>query len=239
MCKKQPKGDDMWEPPKKKRKLLPSKDNFIAPPPLRRSTRRKKGKPVNSLDAYLFGKPKYESCTDFKAGGKHSSFKLGPNSVSSMGSDADSKLPKGITDAKNEYSIEFVAGHLLNADFYGVGKNYKNLTILTPKGNSNHKSFDGPIKIAAMYLRKVYKTLYNNYFDITQLNLGIQVDVSVSDIKWSLHPPRKYITQFLICSAKIDGQLTEEQSTLVKSDYQKMKNQIDKANLHSRIENLP
>ncbi|MEQ9405970.1 MAG: hypothetical protein RIM99_20430 [Cyclobacteriaceae bacterium] len=192
-----------------------------------RTLRRRRGAKVSSLSVYMFGYPDYNGTT--YGGGTHSSFILGPNSYVVRGTDADSKKPGVIEKAREDLGIPFVAGHLLNADFQGDGTISKNLTALSPSGNGNHKGFDNPIKEAAGLLRRIYDVLYQEGVDITDVGLGISLDIKVSGGKWSNVTPGKYITKALTCTAKVHGKLSAAQMRIVGDLYEVMVEKIGEA----------
>lgn len=121
------------------------------------------------------------------AGGKKSEVVLGPTGAwLNAKSDADSSLPSGIRAARNRYPQSYLkAGHLLNAQFGGDGKNANNLTILSATGNSNHKAFDEPIKRALTVLKEAFKTMWEDGINIQTIEIGIEVIVKVNtDQPW-------------------------------------------------------
>ena len=174
-----------------------------------RPARRQRVK-VEDCAEFLAG-PSYTRSATRGAGGVYSYAVLGPNGYSSRGTDADSSLPRAIKDARRTYDIRFVAGHLLNADFGGDGKDAKNLTILTPGANSSMKAFDNPIKNAMANLYNVYKELSRLYLPIDRLQYGIEIKVSTSgpDHVWdSTSYPAECISSYIHTSAKVLGEST-------------------------------
>ncbi|MFK0118467.1 DUF4157 domain-containing protein [Streptomyces sp. NPDC090994] len=158
---------------------------------------------VDNLPSYIV-RPSY-TMTKAKRGGEWSTATLGPNGYFGMGTDANSNLPSSINKARRTYSIAFKAGHLLNADFGGTGRDAANLTILTPTANRLHQSFDNPVKNAVYMLRRVYELMADMYLPVDRLDYGVSVSVRVSDTKWDAHSPGKYITTQLYCDAGVTG----------------------------------
>ncbi|WP_405616635.1 DUF4157 domain-containing protein [Streptomyces sp. NBC_00076] len=167
------------------------------------STRRGRVR-VESLPLFISA-PEYTRASPRAAGGAMSKAILGPRSLFGMGTDADSRLPAAIDDARDKYNIPFIAGHLLNADFGGDGTAAANLTILTPRANSAHKRFDNPVKVAVGYLKDVYEHLSRLYVPIDRLGYGIAVKVGVSgpSYVWSSKYPGNCISQYLSCEARV------------------------------------
>lgn len=167
------------------------------------STRRARVR-VESLPLFVSA-PEYTRGSPRGAGGAMSKAILGPRSLFGMGTDADSRLPAAIDDARSHYRIPFIAGHLLNADFGGDGTAAANLTILTPRANSAHKRFDNPIKTAVGYLKNVYEHLSRLYVPIDRLSYGIAVKIGVSgpSYVWDSRYPGNCISQYLSCEARV------------------------------------
>jgi hypothetical protein len=177
--------------------------------PLKRppSSRKKvKVDPLSVLPTHFDG-PHYRIDANWHshAGGSHSSAILGPNSLRGMGTDAKSNLPKAIGKARKVYPLDFFkAGHLLNADFYGDGKDSKNLTILNAVANTRMQSFDNRIKEAVQGLAALYTTLAREVkIDISPIRFGVFIDVKVASEKWGDNYPDNCIAKKLSCSASI------------------------------------
>lgn len=155
-----------------------------------------------------FAGPRYEAATDHLwAGGKHSSATLGPGCLLSANSDADPDLPRAIAKAREEYpGLSFKAGHLLNAELGGDGKDAANITILTATANSSHRAFDNPIKKAVAELRKAYVAMGRLGIDVTTLNYGIQVDIEIDDDRWGDDFPDNCIAEGLNCTAGVSNE---------------------------------
>ncbi|MGW0708012.1 eCIS core domain-containing protein [Streptomyces sp. NPDC002643] len=172
---------------------------------LDRPTRRRRVDVAGLPD--FFELPSYTRSRTRGAGGTRSHAVLGPNGYSSRGTDADSTLPPAIVQARRDYGIRFIAGHLLNSDFGGSGTDSKNLTILTPGANSRMKGFDDPVKVAAETLRKVYVGLSRLYCPVDLLAYGIEIEVSTSgpEYVWDDSYPGNCISQFVHCRAGVIG----------------------------------
>lgn len=184
-------------------------ENPETKPEPRRSKRQKKNH-LQQVPKY-FKDPCYTWERNRNAGGKKSTAILGPNSLSGMGTDANSKLPSGIEKARGKYKqCFFKAGHLLNADFGGDGKDGRNLTILTATANTFMTSFDNNIKKAVEKLEKLYESVVNNLFsneyNLAKLKYGIQVTIEVSEEKWGAQIPDSYIAKSVKCKAEITGE---------------------------------
>ena len=122
-----------------------------------------------------------------------------------MGSDAKSTLPQAIVSARAAHGIVFKAGHLLNADFFGNGEDSSNLTILTPSANTSMTAFDNPIKSAVAELERLYLLLSHNRVEISQIEYGITVTITVSAGKWGRAYPNNCIATRVTCEAEISG----------------------------------
>ena len=142
---------------------------------------------IQGKDYISGGLPNYTYSGIAGAGGRLSTAMLGPTgSYLSSNSNANPNLPSYIVAARQKFPNSFLkAGHLLNEQFGGDGQNANNLTILSATGNSNHKKFDEPVKIALMDLRKAYEILWKDGIDPQKINLGIRVSVAVdTDDPW-------------------------------------------------------
>ncbi len=212
----------------------------------RQSTRKTKNNiNVQSLPCHIEA-PSYKR-ESIMTGGKYSKAILGPNSLLSRNTDADQKLPKGIVSARNKYpKANFKAGHLLNAVFFGDGKDSKNLTILTHSANVQMNSFDGSIKEAVRQLKIIYEKLSSNCVDIRKLKYGIKVEISPSAKKWGTEPPDSYITESVSCKATVAGDnnvaallngLSPRDSQEAKKIMGIIKVQVSKANSKGNINN--
>lgn len=169
-------------------------------------SRRPQRQRVRDLPLFISG-PRYALSSTRGAGGARSRAILGPNSLFGMGSDANARLPHAIDAARDRHNYPFIAGHLLNADFGGTGRDSCNLTILTPTANSAMKNFDNPVKAAVTQLRQVYEYLADLYLPIDRLDYGIEVEISVSgpEYVWGRSHPDNCISQFIRCGAWLRG----------------------------------
>lgn len=166
---------------------------------------RRAANPLEALPI-LFSRPPYQPETSHaRAGGKHSSALLGPNSNAYEKSDADSKKPGAIIAARQRHNHTFKAGHLLNAIFGGDGKDPKNLTILTSSANGAMRGFDENIKRAVEDLRRLYLSFHDSGIDIKPVRYGIKVDIRVSDDKWGADYPDNCIANWVFCTAAKQG----------------------------------
>ncbi len=147
--------------------------------------------------------PSYMGCDDVGCGGRHSSAILGPNCLLSTNSDADPSLPTSIIAARAKYDHVFKAGHLLNAQFGGDGKNRENLMILTSSANVQFNAFDNCVKNALNELKHIYEFLCKNYVNMKLITLGIKVDITASHDMWGASMPEKHIHKGATLSAKI------------------------------------
>lgn len=162
----------------------------------------------------------YEAADDRRAGGKHSTITLGPGGFVDQNTDADSSLPSAIVKAREEYDIDFKAGHLLNATFGGNGKLAKNLTILTPGANKINQTFDNRIKEAVAALYKAYVAMNALGVKVTDLGYGIALDISTLDTYWDDDYPGNCISNGLICTAEVveEPDLDELLDTIKEND---------------------
>jgi len=208
---------------------------------------------VRDLPHYI-SDPTYTRATRREAGGEMSRATLGPNSYFGMGTDADSRLPPAIDDARAAYGIPFIAGHLLNADFGGHGRTSANLTILTPRANSAMKRFDDPVKQAVYYLKDIYELLSRLYVPIDRLQYGIAVKIGVSGPShvWDRRYPGNCISQYITCDARLRRESDvdvyydrrdphDRQTEAVWRDVRRLmaavRSLVDQANEHDLIDN--
>lgn len=203
--------------------------------------RRRAKIPVEKAPAF-FEWPTYTCADNSSAGGKYSRAVLGPNGIVAIGNKADPNLPLGIRAAGRAYEREhFVAGHLLNGEFGGSGKDSDNLTILSSSGNGNHKKFDNNIKLAIQMLKKIYEVLSANHVDIGKVTYGVEVSVRVSDGKWDTTGYGALICKELICGYKIYGDLKPYEASEFWDDVDKYNKKMEaflKKSVRERIFNL-
>lgn len=102
---------------------------------------------------------------DTYRGSKSSSSTLYPHhtaTASGVGTDANSRVPKALAELQDDnfFNDTFVSGHVMNADFGGIGSNAGNQTILTSDANSAHKNgWESPVKKAQYYMSMVVRNL--------------------------------------------------------------------------------
>lgn len=153
------------------------------------------------------GEPDYHWASDKRAGGCDSSAILSPRGFTGGGSDANPNKPAAMKAARKRYGThQVVAGHLLNADFGGKGKDSDNLTILSAKGNSNHKEFDEPLKKAGAQLKEAYRTVLADgcIEDFSTVKMGIKISVKTGRGTWGTTYPDNCIFNELICQASLE-----------------------------------
>ena len=130
------------------------------------------------------------------AGSKLVTAHLGPDSFSPRANDANARLPPGIRAARAKYpKCSFKAGHMLNCNLGGNGKDSRNLTILRASANTAMTKRDNALARACQHLRKMYEALHAARADAAQLSCCIAVRISVGKTKWGDAPPDSYITQ--------------------------------------------
>lgn len=157
-----------------------------------------------------------------------------------MGSDANSSLPQAITAARAKHGIDFKAGHLLNADFFGDGQDSQNLTILTPSANSSMRGFDNSIKEAVRLLLTLYEALHGLGVDTTPLRYGIRITITVSAAKWGSDYPDNCIANKVKGAAAISGDLgalTPEQDARIDRIRTAITTLVERANAAGAINN--
>lgn len=181
--------------------------------PKRQSTRVSrppKDKWVQSLGEKKAEGPKYSKESDADAGSREVTAKLTPASLTGMGTDADPNLPKGIKKARAEpgwdAKYHFKAGHMLNADLGGDGKNPANMTILTSSANTAMTKYDNKLKQAVEALEKAYEAFYDAKASEDKIKeMYIEVKISASSDKWGKTPPHSYIAKKIDISAEFKG----------------------------------
>jgi hypothetical protein len=193
-----------------KEKISDLRDEVVAE---KRKSARTTRKPIEAIIAAKrhFAGPGYTPADNKGAGGKHSWATLGPGCTAGLGSDSQADKPGAIVRARREYNIDFISGHLLNADFDGDGKDSANLTILTSAANGSHKGFDGPVLKAVGILASAYKSLYGLGMDVDALKYGIKVAIDTLEEVWSDDYPGTCISAGLSCSAEVVGRPTGDE----------------------------
>lgn len=194
-----PDGEDK-KPEKENRKR-----RLDDPPEGEASGKRRKASSVRKAPQFFKG-PDYTNCGP-KCGGKLSTAVLGPNAYLNVNTDADSKMPFGITKAKEDYpECNFKAGHLLNATFGGNGKDPNNLIILTASANGQCNKFDNKVKQALAELYAFYDKLCDYYADISPVKFGILVKVKVYPATWGDEEPECWIhNSFCMSASTVDS----------------------------------
>ena len=136
--------------------------------------------------------------TDDYRGCKDSSSVLRPHhsiTASGLGSDANPGVPDALADLQKDkfFKDTFVSGHVMNADFGGVGVDPGNQTILTSAANSAHKNgWESPVKKAQYFMTLVVKFLRAFELDGTKTgivdgiesNWRIELNGVVADQSW-------------------------------------------------------
>jgi len=127
------------------------------------------------------------------------------------GTDADPKIPAALPVAGPIFPGEiFISGHVINAEFGGLGNDPGNQTILTSGANSQHH-FDEHVKAAWWQMTKAWEELSRFAIDSTgdtymtdlQKNWAIHVVGVVDDSSWY----DKYISDPLL---KTDATVTKK-----------------------------
>lgn len=114
---------------------------------------------------------------------------------SGLGTDAKPNVPKALADLQGDkfFKDTFVSGHVMNADFGGVGNDPGNQTILTSAANSAHKNgWEKPVKKAQYFMTLVVKFLRAFKLDATKTsivdgiesNWRIELSGVVEDQSW-------------------------------------------------------
>jgi hypothetical protein len=151
--------------------------------------------------------PKYTPASKPDAGGCHSFAVLGPDAVRSTNTDADPNVLLALARAIDTFGSKygFKAGHLLNAELGGDGRDPANLTILTSSANRENTSFDNALKMAVDSLRKAYEAISKLGINLEALKYGIQVDIKTLDATWTDTYPGNCISNGLVCSAVVQN----------------------------------
>ncbi|MEH2277910.1 MAG: hypothetical protein V7K40_24780 [Nostoc sp.] len=139
-------------------------------------------------------------------GGVESRAKIGPQ-INRSGSVVESgEAPKAVSLMQKKTGKTFVAGHLVNAEFWGVGR-LENLTTLSARGNSNHKKFDEKVKVGCHYLEKAYKAAHEDGVDLERTELPVieeRVRVERGDgMLWGTTLPESAVSKELDCEAEL------------------------------------
>jgi hypothetical protein len=136
---------------------------------------------------------------------------------SGLGTDAKPDVPKALADLQSDnfFKDTFISGHVMNADFGGVGLNAGNQTILTSAANSAHKSgWESPVKKAQYFMTLVVKFL--RAFKLDGAKTGI-VDGIESKWRIELSGVVEDESWWDVLSAVDQGTLTPAQEKIAKS----------------------
>lgn len=153
-------------------------------------------------------------------GCKRSSSTLRPHhsvTGSGLGTDADAGVPAALADLQkdNFFADGFVSGHVMNADFGGVGSNPGNQTILTDMANSVHKGgWEAPVKKAQYFMTLAVKNLRafeldtakESIVDTIESTWRIELSGVVADQSW-----------WDVLDTADQGTLTPDQEEIAKS----------------------
>jgi hypothetical protein len=139
----------------------------------------------------------------FARGGRKATVILGPAGVFSKNSNARStgSLP-ALGPVRATYQGDFVAGHLLNADFGGVGTQ-ENITVLTDSANGSMNTFDNRIRQAVNALKHAYVGMNNLGIEVDDLTYGIEVEITVGNDTWDDDHPGDLIANEVTCTASV------------------------------------
>ncbi len=128
------------------------------------------------------------------AGSRFVLARLGPDLFMPRANDANARLPSAIRAARAKYpKCHFKAGHMLNCNLGGNGKNPKNLTILRGTANTSMTKHDNAIARACQHLRSLYEALHTARVDAAALSCCISVRIAVSKVKWGKEAPDSHI----------------------------------------------
>jgi hypothetical protein len=183
-------------PPKRKSDDLDPKNVLDADK--KRKSRPPLATAIDGLPAY-WEDPTHTAHPKAVAGALKMEVVLGPNACNPRANDAASNLPKAIAAARTKYpKCKFKAGHVLNCDLGGDGKNAKNLTILSSSGNTSMTLPDNALKRAANALKKVYEAIYGSDVaidgeELKTIKYGIELKITVSTATWGDEEPDCYI----------------------------------------------
>lgn len=131
----------------------------------------------------------------------------------------------------------FKAGHLLNADLGGDGKDPGNMTILTARANSQMTAFDNNVKYVLAVLHNLYKEMHQQE-DVSTWTYGIEVKISVSAEKWGMAYPDNCIAQSLTATVAPYGQASAfPNGTRAHTLHQTFLKYINFANANGTISN--
>lgn len=153
-------------------------------------------------------------------GCKDSSSVLRPHHTitgSGLGTDAKPNVPKALADLQknNFFGDTFVSGHVMNADFGGVGSDAGNQTILTSAANTAHKGgWESPVKKAQYFMTLVIKALRS--FALGGTGTGIVDDIE-SNWRIELNGVVEAQSWWDVLSVTDQGSLTPAEAKVAKS----------------------
>jgi hypothetical protein len=153
-------------------------------------------------------------------GCKDSSSVLRPHHTitgSGLGTDAKPNVPKALADLQkaNFFDDTFVSGHVMNADFGGVGTDPGNQTILTSGANSVHKGgWETPVKKAQYFMTLVIRAL--RCFALDSTGTGVVDDIE-SNWRIALRGVVRDQSWWDVLSVTDRGTLTSAQAKIAKS----------------------
>lgn len=142
----------------------------------------------------------------YARGGRKVTVVLGPAGVFSKNSNARSTGSlAALGPVRSTYDGDFVAGHLLNADFGGVGTQ-ENITVLTDSANTSMNTFDNRIRQAVNALKHAYVGMNNLGIDVHDLTYGIEVEITVGNDTWDDDHPGDLIANEVTCTASVQDE---------------------------------
>lgn len=131
------------------------------------------------------------------------------------GTDAKSVFPDAITDVRlriDDAKYSWKSGHVINADFGGVGTSNDNMTCLTSSANKAQQAFDNHVKDARSSLHQVYSALrlaFQQGDSLKKLGYGIKVEIEMSDEAWGDKYPWNCVSTSMSLEATIVGEPAE------------------------------
>lgn len=184
------------------------------------------------------------SFAEVKRGCKSAEVKLHPHTdvYSEMGgSDAITSVPQALVDIKAFFPGEkFISGHVLNAEFGGVGSNPANQTVLTSGANSQHH-FDEHVKSAWIYMTRAWEEMYRfagdattkSYMKDLRESWAIHIQATVDDSSWyaafkadpaitTPYPLDCVTTQVTFTAAEVNGPTEKDIADELKIDPDKL-----------------
>ena len=146
----------------------------------------------------------YRAESQRDAGGKFMQAHLGPDSFEPRRNDFKANLPAGIKAAREKYpKCGFRAGHLLNRNLGGNGKNPRNFTILRASAYVALLKRENAIARACRHLREMYEVLALKGPLVSDVSCCIAVRVTVGRAKWGDEAPDSLIAQRVTIVASV------------------------------------